>query len=103
MSDDWVSQLEFNDESVSLIVRRLALECHEFAVARDISGSSVEDHLSLVLDVLDGNLGGIMRFEDIPATGAGDICGLAIRFSSEGYRRLADAAKDRMAGAVDID
>lgn len=101
--DTWVSELEINDEAMRLVVFGLARECHEFALARGIPSHSVEDQLPLVLGVLDGRAGNLLDCSPVAASGASDIAGIRIGFSPVAYRRLAEAAKDRVAGAIDRD
>ena len=98
-----VSDLALNDESVSLMIHSLALECHEFALASGILSHSVEDHLPLVFSVLDGNSGDLLDFVSVITPDAPCIASLTVRFSDEGYAMAARAAKDRMANAVDGD
>ena len=92
-----VSQLKFNDESVRLIVGSLALECHHFAASCGISHQTVDHELSLDLGVLDGQIGDLFHIINVPAVDASCLASIRIAFSNEGYRRLADAAKDRVA------
>lgn len=104
MTDAWVSDLKVSDhEAVSRIVFGLARECHEFALSSGIPSHSVEDQLPLVFGVLNGNTGNLLDARVVPASGAADLAALRIDFSPEGYRFLAEAAKDRMAGAVHVD
>ena len=92
-----VSQLKFNDESVRLIMGSLALECHHFAASRGVSHQAVDHELNLDLGVLDSQLGDLFHVVHVPAVDASCLASIRIAFSNEGYRRLADAAKDRMA------
>lgn len=98
-----VSDLEINDEAMGLIVFGLARECHEFALSRGIASHSVEDQLPLVFSVLGSNMSDLLDVRDVVTGDATCLAALNIGFSDEGYRRLADTAKDRMAGAVDSD
>lgn len=97
MDDSWVSDLSVSDESIGLIVRRLSIECHDFAAARDIKHLSVEDHLGLVCDVLRRNLNDLILFRPVVTTGASGLS-LWISFDPVCYRRLAEAAKNRVTG-----
>lgn len=100
--DAWVSDLKItDDEAMSLIVLSLATERHELALARGILSRLVEHQLPLVFGILNGNPGDLLDVVPVPASGASCIAAVHIRFSQEGYRRLAEAAKDRVAGTVD--
>ena len=101
MSDQWVSELEVNNESIGLLVLGIARECHDLALSRGIPSHSVEDQLPLVFSVFDSNLRDLLRFREIPAAGTPCLAAIAMTFSPEGYRRAASAAKDRMANSVD--
>jgi hypothetical protein len=92
-----VSALKINNESMDLIVRSLALEAHDFALSNGITSHSVEDQLPLVFSVLNSHLSDILDIRDVPAGDATSLAGISIRFSNEGYRLLASAAKDRVA------
>ena len=97
-----VSELKINDESMNLIVRGLALEAHDFALSSGIPSHSVEHQLPLVFGVLDCYRSHLLDIQDVVAVNASSLPGLSIRFSDEGYRLLASAAKDRVASAVDV-
>lgn len=98
-----VSELPFDDEAMNLIVFGLAREVHEFALGRNIPSHSIESQLPLVLGELDDKLGDLLDIRDIPAGDTSCLAGLRIGFSDEGYRRIANAAKDRVADTVDGD
>lgn len=95
-----VSELKFDNEAMGLIVLGLALEVHEFALARGIPSHSVDHQLPLVFGVLDGNLSHLLDARDVPALDASCLAALSIGFSDKGYRLLADAAKDRVANSI---
>ncbi|MFA7647851.1 MAG: hypothetical protein WCY15_12855 [Phenylobacterium sp.] len=97
------SELKFDNEAVGLIVLGLALEAHEFALARGIPSHSIDDKLPLVFGVLDGHLSHLLDVRDVPARDTSCLAALSIGFSDEGYRLLAAAAKDRVANAIDRD
>lgn len=98
-----ISEIQFNDESMLLIVFGIALECHDFALSRGISSHSVEDQLPLVFSVLDGHLSCLLNISDIATVGTTSVAGLTICFSNEGYRFLTDTAKNRVADSIDGD
>jgi hypothetical protein len=98
-----VSALKFNDESVRLIVRSLALEGHYFALSRGISSQSIEGQLHLVFGVIDGKFGDLLDFVDVPASGTACIGGFTFGFSNIVYRSLALAAQDAVVDAFDGD
>lgn len=103
MRDEEIAGLEVNDETMRLVVLGLAAEVQEFALSRGIAGSTVEAQLELILREFEGDLGGLLDIREVPAVGATDIAALSVRFSAEHYRRLASAAKDRVAGTLDVD
>ena len=96
----FLSGLRLGDEAIGLIVHRLASECHQFAVAYGIPSQSVKSQLGLVLDVLNGYLPDMFRFGPVVASGASGLA-MHIAFNPETYRLVAQAAKDRVADAVD--
>lgn len=98
-----VSQLELNDESVGFIVRGLAGEVHDFALARDIPSHSVDLQLPLIFGILSSNSSDLLNVSDVAAVNATDVAGIRISFSDEGYRLLAKSAQDRAACPVDVD
>lgn len=98
-----VSKLHIDDESMGLIVRSLALECHDFALLSGIPSHSVEDQLPLVFSVINSHGGDLLNISDVPAAKASDIAAIRVSFSNKGYLRLARAAKNRVAGAVNVD
>lgn len=93
-----VSVLPFDpegcDEAVSLIVHSLALEAHEFALARGIPSQSVDSQLGLVERVLERYSGDLLYFVRVPAVGATCIGAARSGFSQECYRLMTQAAKD---------
>lgn len=98
-----VSELEFNDESVGLIVRSLALEAHHFALSRGVLETSVEDQLQLVFRILDGQIGDLLDVFDVPAVNASCIGSIALRFSDEAYLGLTLAAQNAVVHSFDGD
>ena len=98
-----ILELKVDDEGVREIVLGLARECHDFAATRDVTHLSVEEYLPFVFGELDGKLGDLFDVSDVPAVDTPDIATISIRFSDEGYRRLAEAAKDRVARSIDGD
>ncbi|KIN75512.1 hypothetical protein [Sulfitobacter guttiformis] len=98
-----VSELHIDNKSVGLIVRSLAVECHDFAVLSGIPSHSVEHQLPLVFGVLDSHGSDLLNVSDIPAVNTSDIAAIHISFSNEGYLSLARAAKNRVADAADVD
>lgn len=98
-----VSELEFNDESVDLIVRSLALEAHHFALSRGVLETSVEDQLQLVFGILDGQIGNLLDVVDVPAVNASCIGSIVLRFSDEVYLGLTLAAQNAVAHSFDGD
>lgn len=103
IADGKISQLQIDDEAMRRIVFGLARECYDFALARDIPSLSIEDQLPLVAGILDSYPRRLVDIRSVPATGATSFAALTIRFSDEGYRFLAQAAKDRMLDIVDGD
>jgi hypothetical protein len=95
-----VSELKFDDEAMGFIVRGLALEAHEFALARGVFSHSVDHQLPLVFGILNGKLSHLLDLRDVPAGGASCLAAIRIGFSDEGYRLLADAAKDGAASPI---
>tara|TARA_R110002124_G_scaffold287223_1_gene471730 strand:- start:1414 stop:1710 length:297 start_codon:yes stop_codon:yes gene_type:complete len=95
-----VSNLQINDESMRFIVRSLALEAHDFAISSDIPSHSVEHQLPLIFSILNSHSGNILDIRDVPTSDASSLAGISIRFSNEGYRLAASAAKDRVASVV---
>jgi hypothetical protein len=100
--DDWLKGLKVNNKTICLVALRLALECHDFAASRGISHHSIEDQLGFVLRELDGN---VCHLIDIIPVVAGDASRLSLciqlSFSGVGYRRMAEAAKNRVTGSID--
>lgn len=95
-----VSELKFDNEAMGLIVRGLALEAYEFALASGIPSHSVDDQLPLVFGVLERDLGHLLDMRNVPARSTSDLAALSTGFSDRGYRLLADAAKDRVANSI---
>jgi hypothetical protein len=91
-----VSDLKLNDESVSLIILSLALECHNFAVSRGIPSHSVESQLHLVGDVFTRYSDHLLDVVSVLTPDAPSLAAINVRFSNEGYGRIAGAAKDRI-------
>ena len=98
-----IVELEINDESVLRIVLGLALECHEFVARSGVTDHSVQQYLPMVLGVLDRNAGDLLDCVEVSTLGASDLSALQISFSEEGYRSLAVAAKDVVAGSINGD
>lgn len=102
LSDGMISKLKVGDgEAIRLVALGLAAECHEFALSREIASESVEHHLPFVFGIFEGNLCDLIRVVPVATCCATDIGAVRIEFCPEGYRRLAEAAKDRMADAID--
>ena len=101
--DAWVSGLKIDDEGIRAIMFGLASECHEFAASRGIPSKAIEDQLTLVLDVLSDLGRDLIDCRPVPAGGASCLAAMTIGLSPEGYRRVASAAKDRIARSVDLD
>lgn len=97
MSEAWLSELQVNSEAMSLVALRLAGEVHEFAAARGIAQGSVEDHLPFVLGVICDHLADFILVGPVVASGASGLT-CRVGFVPEVYRRIAEAAKDRLAG-----
>ena len=100
--DAWVADLDFNDESVSLLMERLARELDEFVALESVLHADVEEPLGFVLDIPEGNIRDPLDVRKVVASGTPGFA-LHIGFSPEGYRRLAEAAKNCMRPAIDID
>lgn len=98
--DAALSQIQVNDKTVVLIAVCLASKCHDLALARGVTGHSVQNHLPLILDVIADDSHNLIRLVPVVATVASDIAAFRLSFDPEGYRRAAQAAKDRMANAV---
>jgi hypothetical protein len=98
-----VTALPLNDESVRLIVHSLALECHEFALSCGILSRSVESQLKLVGRAFSDYGNDLLQVRHVPTTDASCVASIVIGFSNEGYRRVARAAKNRVAHSVDGD
>ncbi len=98
-----VSELKLNDESVSLIVHSLALECHEAALAGGLFSESVEGQLGLVGSVIDSHGCDLLDISSVFTGGTPCIASISFGFSNERYLLLAEAAKDRVARAIDGD
>jgi len=101
MTDEWVSDLKINDKAVSRIALGLAGECHNLALARGVTGGAVKDHLPLVFSVLDGRIGDLLLVSPVSTGCASELAAIRIGFCPLGYRRIAEAAKDRVADAID--
>lgn len=100
--DAWVSDLKITDDkAMALIVLRLATEVHDFALSSGVASHSVKDQLSLVFGVLNSHLADFVSVTPVVAVDASDFAAIRVGFSPEGYRRIAIAAKDRVADAVD--
>lgn len=103
MDDHWVSQLQINDEGFEALMLGIARECHEFALSRGIPSHSIEDQLPLVFGVFNGDFRDLLDIREVPAVGASCLASVTVRFSPEGYRRAAEAAKNRVANPIDVD
>jgi hypothetical protein len=98
-----VSNLKFNDESMNLIVLGLARECHDFATSRGITSHSVEHQLPLVFSILNCQSGDLLNVFDTSARLTTSIAAVSVSFSDEGYRRIAETAKNRMINSINSD
>lgn len=103
MDDAWVSELEVGDESVAILVRSIALECHDLALSRGIPSESVELQLPLVLGVFGDYSRDLILACPVATSGAAEISAIKFSFIPLGYRAFANAAKDRVLRAVDAD
>ena len=97
-NDEWISELPVSDETIKLVRDRLALECHDLALASGIPSEAVEMQLSLVHEVLVGGLADLILISPVAASGAAPLA-VRITFDPATYRRLAEAAKDRVLAA----
>ncbi|WP_375553366.1 hypothetical protein [Roseovarius mucosus] len=101
--DHWVSKLQLNNEGFTALMLGIAGECHEFALSRGIPSHSVEDQLPLVFGVFDGDFRDLLDIREVPTRDASGLASVSIGFSPEGYRRAAEAAKNRVANPIDVD
>lgn len=92
-SDEWLSELEVNNETILLVAGRLAAELEDFAAASGVSGCLVEPQLANACDVLSGNFHDLILVGPI-VTGGTSALSIRIGFNPQGYRRIAEAAKD---------
>jgi hypothetical protein len=98
-----VADLEFNGKSVDLIIHSLALECHEAALASGIFSESIVSQLRFVMCEFEGDTSDLLDFSSVITGKAPCIATISVRFSNEGYLRIARAAKDRATRALDVD
>jgi len=98
-----VRSLKIDDESVRLIVFSLASELQDFLFRNGVSEVPIVSQLEFVMSVLGSDSRRLLDITDVPTTNASDIASIRVRFSNEGYRFLANAAKDAAAVTFNID
>lgn len=103
INDDWVSQLHFNDEGVNAIMRGLARKLNEASFLRDGLGHSVELKFPFDLSELDNEFAYLVLVTPVPTRPATPFGGIILGFCPLGYRRFAEAAKDRVRSTIDRD
>lgn len=93
--DAWVGRLRPGLESILTIRDRITAEAHDFAATRDIAQAPVEVELGLVSEVLSSNLDDLILVRPV-VTGNASELRVSVSYDPVGYRRIAEAAKNRV-------
>lgn len=92
--------LNINDEGIDRVVFGLALECHEWCLARGIPSESAEAHRLHALAVILKHRTDVLEVRLCPTGGAAKF-GIVTGFSEAGYRLAAKTAKDWLVLPID--